>query len=47
MTNRIAIGLALLILGFVAYDAAAMDWSMSVYLGRKGLEFVEWLAFWR
>lgn len=47
MTNRIAFGLALLIAAFFGYDAYAMDWQMTVFLGRKGLELIEWLAFWR
>ena len=47
MTNSIAIGLAILIAAFLAYDALAMDWEMSVFLGRKGMALIEYLAFWR
>ncbi|MDF0597422.1 hypothetical protein [Psychromarinibacter halotolerans] len=47
MTNTIAIVLGLLLVAFFAYDGLQMDWAMTVFLGRKGLEFVEWLAFWR
>ncbi len=47
LTNTIAIILALLLVAFFAYDGWQMDWAMTVFLGRKGLEFIEWLAFWR
>lgn len=47
MTNTIAIWLALLILGFLAVDFHQYDWEMTIYLGRKLVELVEWLAFWR
>lgn len=47
MTNTIAISLAVLILGALAYDAVQNDWNASVFLGRKGLELIEYLAFWR
>ena len=47
MTNPIAIGLALLILAALALDAFAYDWANLVFLSKKGLELIEWLAFWR
>ncbi len=47
MTNRIAIGLGLLIVLLLAYDAVRQDWAATVFLGRKGMDFIEWLAFWR
>jgi len=47
MTNRIAIGLAVVIAGFLALDAWAFGGSLTVFLGRKGLELIEWIAFWR
>jgi len=47
MTNSIAIGLAVLIVGFLVADALAFDWAMTVFLGRKGLELTEYMAFWR
>lgn len=47
MTNRIALVLALAVVGVFATDAWAFDGALSVFLGRKGLEFLEWMAFWR
>ncbi|MCP3969059.1 MAG: hypothetical protein GY717_01800 [Rhodobacteraceae bacterium] len=47
MTNTISFWLGALVLGFFAYDYFVMDWFMTVYLGRKLLEFIEYLAFWR
>jgi len=47
MTNRIAIGLAIVIAGVFAVDAWAFGGTLPVFLGRKGLEFLEWIAFWR
>ncbi|MCB1358535.1 MAG: hypothetical protein KDK53_19260 [Maritimibacter sp.] len=47
MTNRIAIGLALVVVGAFAVDALAFGGTLPVFLGRKGLEFIEWIAFWR
>ena len=47
MTNRIAIGLAIVIAGLFAVDAWAFGGTLPVFLGRKGLELIEWIAFWR
>ena len=47
MTNRIAIALAVVIAAVFAVDAVAFDGALPVFLGRKGLEFLEWIAFWR
>ncbi|WP_172295618.1 hypothetical protein [Pseudoruegeria sp. HB172150] len=47
MSNRVAIGLGLCIIAFLVYDATMRDWEMSLYLGRKGMDFIEYLAFWR
>jgi len=47
MTNRIAIGLALVIVAVFAVDALAFGGTLPVLLGRKGLELLEWIAFWR
>ncbi len=47
MTNRIAIALALVILALFAIDAYAFGGALPVFLGRKGLDFLEWIAFWR
>jgi hypothetical protein len=47
MTNKIALGLGLLIVAAFAVDAYAFGGEMPVFLGRKLFEFLEWLAFWR
>jgi len=47
MTNRIAIVLGLLILGGVAYDVLRNDLSGLLFLARKLMELIEYLAFWR
>ena len=47
MTNRIAIALALVVVAVFAVDAWALDGTLPVFLGRKGLEVLEWMAFWR
>ncbi|WP_421704543.1 glyceraldehyde-3-phosphate dehydrogenase [Aliiroseovarius sp.] len=47
MTNQIALVLAILVIAFFGTDFLIMDGSMSLFLGKKMLEFTEWLAFWR
>jgi hypothetical protein len=47
MTNRIAIVLVLLILGGLAYDVLRNDLSGLVFLVRKLVALIEYLAFWR
>ncbi len=47
MTNRIALFLALAVIAVFAVDAYAFGGNLPVFLGRKGLEFLEWIAFWR
>jgi len=47
MTNAISIWLGLLIVGFLVLDHYVLDWEVALYLGRKLLEFVEYIAFWR
>ncbi len=47
MTNSIAIGIAILVIGALALDAYANDWAASMFVGRKGLALIEYLAFWR
>ncbi len=47
MTNTIAIGLALIIIGFFIIDFSFFDSSILVFLGRKMFALTEYLAFWR
>ncbi|GAW33566.1 hypothetical protein RA2_00606 [Roseovarius sp. A-2] len=47
MTNRIAIILGLIIVAGLGFDMIRNDSAGLVFLGRKFIEFVEYLAFWR
>ena len=47
MTNSIAIGLGLLILGGIGVDAFLTGGEGLMFLARKGLDLLEWIAFWR
>ncbi|WP_170222782.1 hypothetical protein [Marimonas lutisalis] len=47
MTNQIAIWLGLIIVALLCLDWYFFDWSGLVFLLRKGVELIEWLAFWR
>ena len=46
MTNRIAVGLGLVLFGLIALNfALGLEWH--IYLGRKFLDLVRLIAFWR
>ncbi len=47
MTNRIALWIGLLLLAAISADLALNGGSALVFLLRKFLDMVEWLAFWR
>ena len=47
MTNRIALWLAAVLILAVLVDAAAFDWGGILFLARKFLELVNYIAFWR
>ncbi|MCM2562161.1 hypothetical protein M8756_08335 [Lutimaribacter sp. EGI FJ00015] len=47
MTNQIAIALGLLILAALGYDHYSQDGAALLFLAKKGLALIEWLAFWR
>ncbi|MCB1337873.1 MAG: hypothetical protein KDK10_10645 [Maritimibacter sp.] len=47
MTNRLAIFLAVIVLGIFLADRIYFGGQLPVLIGRKGLAFIEWLAFWR
>lgn len=47
MTNIIAFWLAVLLLGLLALDFIVFDWGNVLFLGRKFLNLVEYVAFWR
>ncbi len=47
MTNKIAIGIGLIVLGLLAFDAVAFGWSNTLFVLRKTADMIEWMAFWR
>jgi len=47
MTNSIAIGLFVTIVALLGFDYYQYDWANTVFLLRKLLDLIEWLAFWR
>ena len=47
MTDRIALGLGLLIVLMVGLDAFLYGSDHFIFLGKKLMAFIEWLAFWR
>lgn len=47
MNTQISIGLGLLVLAFLGYDAVMQDWAGTLFVAKKGDALIEWLAFWR
>ena len=47
MTNKIAIYLLVLIAALLAFDYYRFEWQHTVFLLRKFLDLIEWLAIWR
>ncbi len=47
MTNQIAIVLGLMILAAIGLDHYANDGAYLIFLAKKGLDLIEWMAFWR
>lgn len=47
MTNLLAIILGLLVIGAIATDVMLYGTEHLIYLGKKMLELIEWMAFWR
>jgi len=47
MNTATSLILAALILGFLAFDGLVHDWEMTVFLARKFLGLLRWVAFWR
>jgi hypothetical protein len=47
MTNTIALRLALIIGALLAFDYFQYDWANTVFLLRKFIALIEWLAVWR
>ncbi len=47
MTNTLAIGLGLLVLGGLAIDAFLTGSDGFLFLASKLIELLDWIAFWR
>lgn len=47
MNNPIAIGVVLVVGGVIAADLLIFGWDLHLFLGRKFIDLVEFLAFWR
>lgn len=47
MTNRIALALGAMILLALGYDLLLNDMAGSLFLARKMLDLIDYLAFWR
>ncbi|WP_181711205.1 hypothetical protein [Roseovarius sp. TE539] len=47
MTDKIALGLGVVILTGLAVDFHYFGWDATVFLARKLTVLIEWLAFWR
>ena len=47
MTNALALWIVALIIGFFVLDAVFLHLGAPVFLARKGLDLLDYLAFWR
>ena len=47
MTNRIALIPGLIILAAIAFDLTTTGGGNLIFLGKKLVDLIEWLAFWR
>lgn len=47
MTNRIAIALGATLIALVLLDTLAFGTEHLVFLAKKMLDLIEWMAFWR
>ncbi len=47
MNGPVALGLALILAGLLALDFWAQDGAGLIFLGRKLVDLIEYLAFWR
>lgn len=47
MSNRVAAGIVLGVLLFLLLDALVLRLGAPLFLARRGLDLIEWLAFWR
>lgn len=47
MTNTIALCLGAAIVVAIGYDVTVHEGATLIFLGRKALDLIEWVAFWR
>ncbi|MGB1264947.1 hypothetical protein [Nereida ignava] len=47
MTNRLAILLGAVIISAITWDVLRNDTAATVFMAQKGIELIEYLAFWR
>lgn len=47
MTNRIALWLGVVLIGLIAADLILFGEGHLVFLGKKMVDLIEWMAFWR
>ena len=47
MTNKIALGLGILIFIGLSLDFHYLNWQGSLFLLKKLIDMIEWMAFWR
>ena len=47
MTNRIALWLGVVLIGLIAADLMLVGDDHLVFLGKKMVDLIEWMAFWR
>ncbi|PID35347.1 MAG: glyceraldehyde-3-phosphate dehydrogenase [Rhodobacterales bacterium] len=47
MTNQLALVLAIMVCAFFGADFALTDGTIALFLAKKMMAFIEWIAFWR
>ena len=47
MTNQLAVVLGLLIVIGLGVDYVFFEWANCLFLSRKMVDMIEWMAFWR
>ncbi|MBD3662979.1 hypothetical protein [Sulfitobacter aestuariivivens] len=47
MTNRIALALGFLVIAALVVDVSLYGTQHLIFLSKKMLELIEWIAFWR
>jgi len=47
MTNAIAYVIAGIVLAVLALDWAVFGWDLHIHLGRRFVDLIEYLSFWR